>query len=571
VTESGSGSGSGGGSRDRILADPRSSLGAIAVLLLTSAAATWALYGRVLRLWWTNDDFYVLHVLRGRSLAEAFLSPGVWRQSRMFTPLLMLSFDADLRAFGLRPEAFYAHQLLALAAAAAAVAAVLRLWLPWTLALVASLLFLSGVPTIAWAQELLVRHYAEGLILAAFATRLFVLSIRRGRRALAWGSGLLYLGAMLEKEVYVPLAALLLLLPEGEPRTRLRRLLPHAAAFAAYLAGRYAVLGALGGGYGWTVEAGELPGLIAGLPAKVARQFAGGNPAWDALLLAVLAVGIAAAVRDGGRRAAGLLAAALALSVAPIAPVSKAFQPRYAVLAWLAVVVAFAFGCAALLRAGARSRSVGIALAAAACVAAAAVHVHAGETSYAAAGRMSAEGRFFLSMRDGDWLRRPAIPAAAMNELRWLKEDALGLPRGSGWFADDVYLCDHADRISRMYEFRDVERAVVDATSVLPAQRSRYCASIRDAPLEAAFTYAGGDFSWELGPYASGGYAIVYGDGIERFDVARRDGYRHHASVFTVRIRYESPEGWRTFSPDIPLDFRASPRIRWERAARRAS
>jgi hypothetical protein len=122
-----------------------------------------------------------------------------------------------------------------------------------------------------------------------------------------------------------------------------------------------------------------------------------------------------------------------------------------------------------------------------------------------------------------------------------------------------------------MYEYRDAQRTVVDATAVLPAQRSRYCASIRDAPLEAAFTYAGGDFSWELGPYGSGRYAIVYGDGIERFDVARRDGYRHHASVFTLRIRYESPEGWRTFSPDIPLDFRASPSIRWERAARRAS
>ena len=188
MTEIGSGNRSRSRSQNRIPSDSRSRPGAIAILLLTSAAATWGLYGRVLRLWWTNDDFYALHVLHGRSLAEAFLSPGVWRQSRMFTPLLMLSFDADLLAFGLRPEAFYAHQLVALAAAAAALVAVLRLWLPWTLALLAALLFLAGVPTIAWAQELLVRHYAEGLILAAFATRLFVLSLRRGRPTLAWGS-----------------------------------------------------------------------------------------------------------------------------------------------------------------------------------------------------------------------------------------------------------------------------------------------------------------------------------------------------------------------------------------------
>ena len=536
-----------------------------------AAAATWSLYGRVLRLWWTNDDFYALHMLRGRSLGEAFLSLSVWRQSRMFTPLLMLSFDADLRAFGLRPEWFYAHQLLALAAAAAAVAAALRLWLPWAPAVLASLLFLAGVPTIGWAQELLVRHYAEGLILAAFATRLFVLSVRRRRPALAAASALLYLGAMLEKEVYVPLAVFLLVLPEGDLRTRLRRLSPHAVVLGAYLAARYAVIGALGGGYGWTVRAAELPGLIASLPANLLRQFAGGTAFWNALLLAALAAGIAAALRDGGRRAAGLLLAALVLSVAPIVPVSKAFQPRYAALAWLAVVVAFAFGCAALLRAGARARRAGVALGVTACLAAGAVHARAREAPYAAAERMSAEGRFFLDMKEGDWLRRPAIPAAAMNELRWLKEDALGLARGAGWFADDFYLCDHGSGISHLYEYRDRGRAVVDATAELPPQRARYCGSIRDAPLEAAFSYAGGDFSWELGPYASGRYAIVYGDGLQRFEVARRDGYRHHASVFTLRISYESPEGWRTFSPDIPLDFRASPRIHWSRGERRAS
>lgn len=550
--------------------EPRDPVAAFAVPILLAAGA-WALYRSAARLWWTYDDFYVLHVLHGKWLGEAFLSPSVWRQSQMFTPLLLLSFDADVLAFGLRPAPFYVHQLLAVGGAAVALYAVLRLWLPRGLSLLAAVLFLLGAPTAAWAQELLVRHYAEGLILAALATRLFVLSLRRGRPALSIASAALYLGAMLEKEVYVPLAVLLLALPEASGRLRLRRLAPHAVALAAYLAVRWAALGTVGGGYGWTVRPGELPAVLAALPARVAGALGGGPVAWDLLLAAGLALGIAAALRAGGRTAAGLLALALVLGLAPAVPVSKAFQPRYAGLAWVALAIAFAFGCRALLERGALARRGGIVLAAVAIAAALAVNRGAWHARYAVAERMSAEGRFFLDMRAGDFLRGPRIPAAAMNELRWMKEDALGGPRGAGWFADDLFLCEHSERVVRMFEYRDAARAVADATPDIPAVRSRYCGAIRESALEADLSWRDGDFSWDLGPYADGRWAIVYGDGIERFDVARRDGYRHHASVFTLRIRYESPEGWLTFSPDIPLDFRASPRIRWKRAARAES
>jgi len=386
------------------------------------------LHGRAAGLWWTNDDFYAIHLLWKKSVPEALLSTGAWRQSRMFTPLLLVSFDADLHAFGLRPRVFYAHQLAALAGAAAALYVALRLWLPRGAALVASLLFLCGVPTIAWSRELLVRQYAEGLILAALATRLFVLSVRRDRAAPAWGSALLYLGAMLEKEVYVPLVALLVLLPESDARRRLRRLVPHGVAVAAYVAARWAVLGTPGGGYGWTVRAGELPGVIARLPAAAARSLLSGS-AWDWVLLVALAAGVAAALWVSGRRGAGLFAAALVLALAPVVPVAKAFQDRYAGLAWVAVCAAFGFGCAALARRGRAPAAAG--LAASALVAAVLVQRRAGESRWATAERMSAEGMSFMGMSAGEHLRHPAIPPAAMVELRWLKEDGLGRARGA--------------------------------------------------------------------------------------------------------------------------------------------
>jgi hypothetical protein len=180
---------------------------------------------------------------------------------------------------------------------------------------------------------------------------------------------------------------------------------------------------------------------------------------------------------------------------------------------------------------------------------------------------MSAEGKFFLHMKDRDLLRHPAIPAAAMNELRWLKESELRLPAGSGWFADDLFLCDPTRPVARLFEYRRETGEVTDISSRLPDVRSSYCVGLREAPLWGDFSHEGGDFFWNLGPYADGTYSIVYGGGVDRFDVARSGGYRHHANLFTLRLRYQSPEGWITFSPDIPLDFRAAPRIRWERRA----
>jgi hypothetical protein len=307
------------------------------------------------------------------------------------------------------------------------------------------------------------------------------------------------------------------------------------------------------------------------LPARALAAAGSGRPLRDGALAIVLALGVAACLRRHGARAAGLLAAALALALAPVLPVSKAFQPRYAGLAWLAVAVAFAFGCSALARAGRGSRAAALALAALACAAALAVNRGAWAPRLALAERMSAEGRAFLGLNRGDYLRHPSIPPAAMNELRWWKEEGLALRRGGGWFADDLYLCAHGGSVARLYEYAEEGRGVVETTAELPELRAGYCGGLRDEPLAADFSYSGGDFSWQLGPYAAGKWAIVYRDGVERYDVAPHDGYRHHASVFTLRIRYESPEGWVTYSPDIPLDFRASPRLRWERHAARAS
>jgi hypothetical protein len=540
----------------------RDGFGVAASLLL--ASLVWPLYGSAARLWWTFDDFFCIHFLQGKSPLGYLVSPELWRPHRMFTPFLLLSYQSDMLLFGLRPAAFYVHQLAALAVAAVALFWLLRLWLAPGPAFLASLLFLLGVPTGAWVQELLVRHYIEGLMFSMASVGLFVASLREERPKLGVLSAGLYLAAVLCKEIYVPLLGLLLVLPERDLRTRLRRSRAHLVVLAVYLAWRYAILGTLLGGYGWTTRPDEVPSLLRSLPGRVGASFVGASALATAALIAALSAGIGAALFRQ-RRATLLFLGALLLVLAPVLPVSRSFQARYGGLAWLAVAVAFGFGVRALLGRGPAFRALAGLLATTAIVAAYAGNRSRWRESLARAERMSAEEMFFLRMKDRELLRHPLVPPAAMNELRWFKEEHLGLPRGAGWFADDLYLCAPSREIGRIWEYRSATRSIVDVTSLLPGIRSGYCSGFRDVPLRADFSYEDGDFFWDLGPYETGRYAIVYGDGVERFDVEPRAGYRHHAAVLTLRVRYEAPEGWVAFSPGISLDLRGNGRARWER------
>jgi len=68
-----------------------------------------------------------------------------------------------------------------------------------------------------------------------------------------------------------------------------------------------------------------------------------------------------------------------------------------------------------------------------------------------------------------------------------------------------------------------------------------------------------------LGPYETGQYAFILEDGVERFDVRRQDGYRNGSPRLSLRVRYESPEGWVTYSPELKLDLADAQDMRWER------
>jgi hypothetical protein len=537
---------------------------------LALAAAAWLLYGPVLRLWWTHDDFYHLRYLITHRPGWYLFDAAGFRElpAKVFTPLLFLSLDVDRRLFGLDPRAFYLHQLVVFALAPAVLYGVLRFWLPRLWSAAGAWIFLIGPVTASLAPLLMVRHYVESVLLAALAVGAWGMALRRrperGAWGLAWLSAALYFAASMAKEIAVPLAVLLPLLPEPAGslpvglRERLRLALPHAAALALYLGLRYGAIGTLLGGYGFIAPPS---GLALELPGKLAAELMAGRFTWmTAVLCAALTAGVLSLL-PRSRRAAGIAGLALLLAVLPVLPVSTRMEPRFAVPAWIVLSVAFAAGGSRL------GRRAGAVLALAACASGLWVNRQDWSRRFASVERMSAENRALLDLRAGDVLRQPLTLAASLKELRWMRENVFRRPPGGRWFQDDLYLCVHRGSLGKVWGYDSDQRRVVDLTARIPALRARHCSSIRSgAPLSASFRVSGGDLLWDLGPYQEGTFWFVLRDGAEIFEMPRSAGFNVQGiTALPLRIKYESPAGWVTYSPELRIGIADGLRVRWSR------
>lgn len=201
--------------------------------------------------YWTADDPPILASIAIHGIWKHFTSPAVWAWHQpeppmwgVFTPWIMLSMGLDWYLGKLNPFVAYVHQLMALGFTATLLYLVLRRFFSRLSAGVACLLFLLTPPVHEAAHYLMERHYIEGLALFLASLLFYERAIQANtarhcsRCSWALASALLYFLACSAKEIYVPLAALLPLLPWSNWRTRWTMLLPHGIAAMAYLGWR---------------------------------------------------------------------------------------------------------------------------------------------------------------------------------------------------------------------------------------------------------------------------------------------------------------------------------------------
>lgn len=527
---------------------------AAALFLLTAVVL---LYRKTVRLWWTYDDPWLLHLAIERPWTQAFLQSETWH--RASAPLLDSTYEVMVALADLHAHRWYRLLLVVLALSAVALFATLRLYLKTLPALTGAFLFVAGAPACTFVTQLMLIHYLEAILLGSLSVIAFVYASRRQSNTLNVLSALLYIGSMLAERFTVPLPLLLLVLPEREMRVRARHLIVHVFAFVAYSVWRSSTGGGIFGDVGWTLSAGEVPRLVATLPWKIVKEWAGASIGVGMFAVVLVALGMVLALWT--RRAIVIALTALLIVLAPIVLPSKDMQPRWAFIPWLWACSVFACGVATLR--SAPQKALAVAAAAAMVIA----NRQEWTRQFARSERMSDEARAFINLQSADVLRLPAVPPGAMSELRWLKEDHLQRVRGSGWYYDDLYLCGAALQEKRFYEYIPERREVVEVTARIPDYASGYCSSIREtAPLRAEFRHRRDALFWRFGPYEEGQYRVVLAGGLQAFDVPREDGFKlPGVPGLSLRVKYQSPEGWVTYSPEIHLEFARQPELEWHR------
>lgn len=538
-------------------------------------ALTLLVYRPVASLWWANDDTQILRAVVEYPPSRFLVQPATWQKVNPahFTPLLPLSYGLDLALFGLRPERFYAHHLLSLAAGISALYLLLRRFRSRAIAAGACVVFLLGAPVSSMCQRLEVRHYLEGFLLAVVSALLFLQAVRSRSTARSVASAAAFLLAMLAKELYVPLLAVLLVLPAGRFRDRLVRGAPHVAALLVYLAWRTWLLGGLAPvvtARGLTPA--TIPASFVELVTDSGALLLGSGPTPSAVLAAALAlVALAAAAAGRSRWRDLLLLAVLAGAlVAPVLPVAdRQANPRYLFGIWLGLVLLFAW-LAELLR---RVPRAGVLLALLLGSALGFVAVRQGrrlwDRELAAARRLAAEGRWLLERSEPrDVLRNPTGWDWYLAGVSWLRENVEKRGPGARRTHDDFYFCEPRPAGERVFELEPSSLRVVEVSDRVPEIRASYCGRIRwDVPLRVEVAYSLGKLSWELGPEGAGRWSILLLENYALYPLSPRG-----SDVVVLpgptpfRVRHEAPDGTLTFSDPLRIVPGADEaRVSWRR------
>jgi hypothetical protein len=543
-------------------------------LILAEAASAAALvvlnillYRRVLALWWTYDDANILRSIFEHPFLAPFIDYHVWPQ-QLFTPLLHIAFSAQWKLFGFDTSHWYAVQMAIACVTTLLVYAAVRQFLDAKRSFVAAALFAAGPPLCSIITQISTVHYYIAISFCALAVVAYVRAVRTGSWPMTILSAACYLLAMLSKEVAIPLPLLLIALPgtAGVPPAAEHDSARHARAPRGFLFGivtvvyflwRYAILGTFLGAYGWKIDAAEWPRLLALLPWRIVQGAAGAGVWIGLALVAIMTLTIIAGVRN--RRTLGLLIAAILVVGVPMLPLAKEVNRRYVVVPWLAWSIAFA---AATTR---RNKRLAAALLIAAPLLAVVANRQEWGHEFPLRRRMSDEARFFFyDMPPDALLRRPLTPPAAMGEVKWLMLVRFPKPAGD-WFYDDIFLCNGSVGAKRVYEYEG--HGIVEITPRIADIASRFCGSLRNAPLSATFHYRNPALYWDLGPYPDGRYTAVLGEGVQAFEIPGRDALNLERGIpgLGLRIRYDSPAGWTTYSPQLTLDFVHHPDFAWHR------
>lgn len=512
--------------------------------------------------WWRWDDPQILKQAVSFTPFEYFFVPAAWQtlSAAHLTPWLTASFDLDYWLFGLNPGGFYAHQLLSLLVATLLVFEASRLWTSKLASSVGALLFALSSTALLVANQLMTRHYIEGLAFALISLVLFVRGQRSSRRGLVLLGAVGYFFACASKELFVPLIGLLLFLPEGDFRQRAKALIPYFAVAAFYIPWRIYMLGVAVGGYGAEINLEK----ILAFPVK-ALSYTYGPGAGFLLVTAVLLFGFFAAMRRSPIFAFSLLACVMV----PLLPVTYLITdrvtdintPRYLVV----VVAVTAFAAAFLVDRIGRTRPgaviatvVGISLVAFTALA----RTQAAPAVLAQAQIQEVNGLFYWDYPKEAvfWVDLKGFHHYIAG-LRWLKKD-----ERIRVVTDEIELADMDWRTTSIWSYDNACACVKNMKDDIKSRMDDWRSRLRKAPLDVNIRLTDdGVITWRLGPYTDGRYFGINSQVFGTLPLDNDGASRTALRKFPLVVRYNSEEGWITYSDPLQVDLASTTEFNWNR------
>jgi hypothetical protein len=531
------------------------------VWLLTAAAlaavTVWMFHGALRNGWRFDDGAHMLTATRFEPWEYFFLPSITNRQSMAghVTPWNAFFYDVNLRLFGFSTAGYYAHQMAVLWLTSIASVALLRRWTGLILAVFGAILFLIGAPTSHVANSLMTGHYAAGLLFSVCGMLGFVRCVERKAIAYALGGAALYLLALSCKEVFAPLPALLLFLPVGTLRERVRALLAFVPVALFYVVWRHAVLGEFLGSYhqgpGFTAE-----GVLEAL-RHLPDRLAGGG--------VVFLVVTGLALHAGLRRRSSLLLVlvAIVLLTFPLAPLRSRDEVRYYFVPWWGLSV----GAAALLSVVEGRFAWKVRIGLGAVLVAAALASSIDERAALAEHAIEYEETAAFALEGNPEGALYSENSQVLSEARSLLQAANSLdgPRTRPRFVtstDELASVDLA--VARVYRYDERTRTIRDISAEVPELLERLRATEVERPLRYRIERRDDKLFWDLGPYKEGQYYFE-AENTGRIPVPPRGSVRLEKVHSLGRIRYESPEGWVTIGPPLEYDALDFSVIEWAR------
>lgn len=526
--------------------------------------------------WWRWDDPTHVWFILQYTPQQYLFDPEVWRKisPANFTPLLSISFDLDHFLFGLSPPYFYLRHVVSLCLAASMTYLLLRLWVSVIWAFAGTFMFLIGVPVVHVSEQLMTRHYVEGLLFFILALYLFVQSTRlENRKWLASIGGVAYFLAMMAKEVYIPLIFILPFFVKPRSPRSVVVILPYALALIAILTWRNAMLPSVTGGYATVDELNVLEMLrqFSSIPYLLAD-----DPVLGAILF-VFILGVAVLfffatlkarstpppvsfMENRPEKPKRIHAIALAiyfwplataLIIAPLIPLTIwpgiHVADRYLFFPWwtLSLVLAFWFS-----RIDAQHRKLALPLFLIFLFLLGYISLDTRAKLNDSIVEKETQARFIMAHGPETTMWLSSEMAAnfwdvlALDRVKQYQDPEAGIPTT---IFDESQIETHGS--GTIWKFDHSCRCMTDISQDIADMRADWRRRLVVRSLDVKVRYENQMLSWQFGPFTDGQYFVI-GDQIGKVPLPPSGQLRSAIStgLDNLLVRYDDPEGWTVYS-----------------------